>query len=96
MDTLEQRAQAGAEFLDENIPGWEERVNPNRLIMNDCLSCVLGQLYGDFDVALDELDMTYEEATNYGFFLDINRGFFQEYTELTEIWRDLIRSRSET
>ncbi|SRR6266550_7745742 len=44
----EAEIQAGAEFLDEETPGWELRIDPSSLDLNSQCYCVLGQLYGDF------------------------------------------------
>ena len=94
MPTLEERVQAGAEYLDEIRPGWEEEVNTDHLQLNNCLDCVLGQLFGDFDEALAELDITEGDAKSMGFLLSEFRNFEEEdYPELTDIWRDLIKKR---
>lgn len=42
------RAAAGAEWFDENHPGWHTKINPETLdISHDC-NCMVGQLYGSF------------------------------------------------
>lgn len=38
------RVKRGAMLLDEKLPGWHNRVNPDVLNINDCSKCVIGQL----------------------------------------------------
>lgn len=52
MDWLEPRVRCGAEFLDERLPGWAEMIDIERLEMEDCSQCVLGQLGPDLLDAL--------------------------------------------
>ena len=35
-----------AKLLDKEVPGWYRLVQPEKLVMADCSSCVLGQLFG--------------------------------------------------
>lgn len=46
--TIEQRVQAGVEWLDENRPSWVEEIDLVELDMDSCNMCVLGQLFGNF------------------------------------------------
>jgi hypothetical protein len=41
------RVAAGVAVLDEQVPGWEQRINLQQLNLNHCNLCVLGQLYHD-------------------------------------------------
>jgi len=42
-----------AKLLDETIPGWHWRVDPERLQMDDCSMCMLGQTFGaDAELAI--------------------------------------------
>jgi len=42
-----------AKLLDETIPGWHWRVDPERLRMDDCSMCMLGQTFGaDAELAI--------------------------------------------
>ena len=38
----------GARQLDEIEPGWWARITSNRLAMDSCDRCVMGQLYGGY------------------------------------------------
>lgn len=39
---------AGAEWLDENFPGWEWKIDLETLDMANCRECVLGQSLREF------------------------------------------------
>ncbi len=52
---------AGAEWLDENFPGWEREIDLGILQLRDCQNCICGQslakfvtghLFSGYDVAL--------------------------------------------
>jgi hypothetical protein len=65
-----ERARLGAELLDQKLPDWQQKVNPDTLDMGDPEKCVLGQAMelppGHFGTALDQLDARGEEDI-YGF-----------------------------
>lgn len=41
--------QLGIEFLDANVPNWREQIDLDRLDLGSCQTCVLGQLFADYD-----------------------------------------------
>lgn len=41
------RARAGATFLDTNCVGWPEKIDEERLSLNSCDNCVLGQVFDE-------------------------------------------------
>lgn len=46
---FEAQIAKGVEYLDKDLgPSWVERINLKRLRLDDCLSCVIGQLYGNY------------------------------------------------
>ena len=45
--TVKQRVNRGWRWLDENFPGWQERVNIETLSMVSGEDCICGQLFGD-------------------------------------------------
>lgn len=53
--TAEERAAAGAAFLDEKVPNWAERIEPAELDMIRCDRCVLGLLYGLYDNGFEQI-----------------------------------------
>lgn len=46
--TITERVAAGATWLDQNKPGWIERIRLNALSLNECEECVLGHVFGDY------------------------------------------------
>lgn len=45
----EKKIAMGMALLDEKLPGWEDQVDLERLALNDCRRCVVGQLCGADD-----------------------------------------------
>jgi len=93
------RVAAGATYLDENIPNWRERVNPERLDISRIFSCVLAQLGEEYHAVARKLGLDDEQRVRLGFFVEPSRGFVRrlfglpaksnkrEYQALTEAWR---------
>ncbi len=99
--TLLARARAGAQLLDTLDPGWQWRVDPEKLRMdigwileNGC-GCVMAQLDGrSFDQGLDHYQIDGEEPVPLGFTLD--RPDFDhtsQWDKLTVAWRTEVLSR---
>ncbi len=66
--------QRGAEFLDERIPGWVDRIDTGSLDISSSVNCILGQLYSgrrtDVSPYLDhrnELGLSIAESASMGF-----------------------------
>lgn len=56
--TIPPQVAAGAQVLDEKIPGWYRRIDPSTLVMSDACNCICGQLAGkdsDWDPIVDYL-----------------------------------------
>ncbi len=97
--TTRQRAEAGARLLDEHVEDWAGRVDPASLNMAYAKTCVLGQLFGDYDTGCHFLDGKLGEE------FDVFDHGFDSYTEgdtpehraeckwLDEDWRFLINDR---
>ncbi|MER7164521.1 hypothetical protein ABT336_00360 [Micromonospora sp. NPDC000207] len=86
VDEAEAKVTAGLAWLDQNHPGWPDRIDLDVLDIEDPLSCVLGQTVGDFWL----VPISYDEATAMGFEVppgDPGR------IELTEAWRRAIEER---
>jgi hypothetical protein len=93
-DTFETRIERGMRLLDELEPGWRERVDLGRLDMSSCLTCILGQLYGDYTQGLSELGVWDAEA--YGFdTYGPDPTTSQRYQELTAAWQEALRPAGE-
>lgn len=103
VSTVAERVAAGAAWLDENRPRWEDYIDLERLMLDDEEDCILGQLYGGFNEAPDELVTPGWRATHLGFDLMLPSPWNQfpdeyQYTpermrELEAEWRRLIESR---
>ncbi len=85
--------QRGVALLDEKRPDWWKEVDPDRLSMGSPWSCTLGQLYGSYGTGLKELEL----LGAFGRSLGVKYGFyamsFEDYDELTRLWRLEINSR---
>lgn len=84
-----QRVQRGAKLLDAEKPGWRAQVNPETLAMESGCGCVLGQAYGDFDLAVDALRPAVRDLKSY---CDV--GFLAvtvaDYVILEDAWLELL------
>jgi hypothetical protein len=92
MATIKQRVMAGAAFLDERKPGWERKIDVERLRLEDCRACVLGQLYGSFGAGLRALDLHWPDPEKLGFY-KAGLPTDSNYRRLTAAWRALISER---
>jgi hypothetical protein len=91
MTTIEERVRLGAAWLDANRPGWVDRIDLETLDLSTSCGCVLGQEFGDFDRAPDEV---YRRAPQHGFNVPSNQaGTMRQYDNLTTAWRDYITAR---
>jgi hypothetical protein len=91
-----QRVQAGALFLDEQMPGWEKRINVGYLDMLHPRYCILGQLFGYYFAGQSRLQInTPEEAVRLGFLCENKKSIrqFRESYFLECAWTDLICQR---
>lgn len=59
--------QHGTEFLNENLPGWYQRINLDSLGILDEKKCILGQLFGSYGEGRDALGLNLSDAIAYGF-----------------------------
>lgn len=103
IDTLTHTGvENGVTWLDANIPDWIDRIDVDTLDLQDCVKCVLGQLfdptepgapqeYGGFTYASNRyFSRDFETLVFYGFEADTER---HSYDELTEAWRSVILER---
>lgn len=86
----------GAAWLDEQRPGWAERVDTDTLNMSDGACCVFGQLDGSAAAGADAVAWWYNDGWawmhEHGFY--ISGGNQEDYDRLTDEWRGLIRERA--
>ncbi|WP_026415450.1 hypothetical protein [Actinomadura oligospora] len=94
-DKLQARAAKGAAFLNEQKPLWADSIDLSCFNMDSRLDCVLGQLYEDFNTALNRFGWSDNDAIEYGFLLEPygDRPLYETYDELTDVWRELIKAR---
>ncbi len=92
-------AREGAILLDEEKPGWAERIDLSTLRMESCRFCILGQLYGDYVTGCNELDPDeYEQPSwdpvEYGFDAGPRERYEQDrYARLVAAWTGEINAR---
>ena len=86
----------GVALLDEKLPGWEERVNLNRLDLSSTCDCVCGQIvtkkdrwWSRYRHGLAVLGIEEHHAGRYGFVATGNT----KYASLTDEWARVIRAK---
>jgi hypothetical protein len=94
VSSIAERVNAGAAWLDEHEPGWVDRINRDRLDLEDCNRCVGGQLAGWYHYFLQRHDLTDDTAVRLGF--DHPLGISGDFDPLTAAWRELIATRHAT
>lgn len=88
--TARERVERGAAFLDENVPGWIDKITESMDVSYGS-DCVLAQVYGSFYTRPAELD-TCDATVMHGF----ERGGddpFVAYWMLQVEWDRLIAER---
>lgn len=79
----------GIALLDEKVPDWREKIEPESLFMDLCMSCVLGQIFGYYPDGLEHLDIpSHQQAIHYGFDADTNSETSPKWNELTQLWKE--------
>lgn len=81
MSKFDAKIAAGIKLLDNHVgSSWRDSINLDTLNLGSCSVCVLGQVFGDYQEGLDELDL--EEGYDYGF-----NTMSGDMTELTAAWK---------
>ncbi len=95
---LEKMVNEGIKLLNKQRPGWFNDIDLDKLSLEECAHCVLGQLYdGNFCDGLKHLGISNEVnyyygydsgyfAPRYGFDLDVDGRVNKEWDELNELW----------
>lgn len=95
----------GAAWLDENHPGWEQRIDLSKLHMNRCESCVIGQAVGKYWAVTIEAARNAEYdgggdvwAAEHGFDVagfdhDDDYTMSNSYRALETEWSEVVRDR---
>jgi hypothetical protein len=99
------RVRRGAALLDRFRPGWAREIDCDRLAMESCDSCILGQLWGDYMDGFRELVRPLDSrvlfsAANHGFALfwreQMSPWTMNRFAALADAWCDEIRRRTES
>lgn len=80
----------GAKFLDDSpavAPEWRERINVDTLDIDDAGYCILGQVFGSFEVGMRMLELSHERSIAYGF-----NGWYLDMTPLNIAWTEYLGS----
>jgi hypothetical protein len=106
-EILKQRVASGITWLDENRPGWLDRIDLDRLDLSSPCRCILGQEWLDESPEADP-NFAFEEAFeawnswNDDPAWDVELGFElyrpsdEDYVELTAVWKsEILRLRAE-
>jgi hypothetical protein len=96
MSTIAERVAAGAAFLDEHDPGWQERIDLDTLYIGSCERCILGQLHEDYAFGASWVYRTDYTADTHGLGFMFRGAFSHKHgdaEDLTDEWKRVIRER---
>ena len=91
-EIAQELAAAGEKWLDENEPGWDQKVSSDDLDMGSWRWCICGQVYGDFTYRPDEMP----DPTTLGFDIpphDLKIEADEYYHSLGRAWLSILASR---
>ncbi len=89
--TLKNRVEAGAKFLDVMSPGWEKKIDLSVLDLGLPNTCVLGEIFGNYEDGKDALGIEEAAAEGLGFQVS-GDGVGSAYTRLTNVWKEFIKN----
>jgi hypothetical protein len=89
---VSERVAQGVALLDEQVPGWVDRINLDALDVWNVRQCVLGQLFGGYNVGLFKLGLGKVGGAHLGFAASPQAELtvIREYAALNEEWRRVI------
>lgn len=95
MGEYDERAARGSRWLDDNEPGWEEKIYLPELDLSEPDACVCGQIGPGFYRYIFEKGLSGYRAHRLGFIIweRGEKGGTKEYASLTSAWKRLIRKR---
>ena len=95
--TIAERVAAGAAFLDEHDPGWDRRIDLERLWLGSCANCILGQRHGDYSDGIEWLwsKRFGDDPTTLGFMFAWTPDG-DDADDLTAEWKRFITERRST
>jgi hypothetical protein len=92
--TIEQRVAAGVAWLDANKPGWAGRIDLGALNMRSPHRCVLGQLFGNYWQAPEDLHGDAGMRMGFESVIPVAE-FVVDFKLLGDEWTKVITSRRE-
>src|SRR5438046_1541940 len=75
---LEEAVLKGAKLLDKQRPGWWKKIKTDQLAMASGRTCILGQLYGEFEQGTKRLQH-WRQSIECGFMLVWRSGMSHTY-----------------
>ena len=82
--------------LTNIIPQWPLLVDTDLLDCRYWDTCILGQIFGHFDIGLVVMRMSYQDAVDEGFILNIpdtHEDFDTLYKQLDSLWIEVLEER---
>lgn len=67
LDPDRRAVRRGAKLLDREKPDWFKLVDLDRLNLDSSLTCILGQVYGDYYAGRVDLGIDYEQVRSHAF-----------------------------
>ena len=98
MLTNAQKVRNGIKFLDKKVPkGWKRAVSASikseTFDINSSVYCVLGEVYGDYWQAKDELELSDKQVEQLGFYALHEVAFDLQAAWVAAYRKGLLRSR---
>lgn len=87
----------GVTRLTNIIPQWTLLIDLDTLDTRYWDTCILGQVFGHFNIGIETLRMSYQDAVDEGFILNIpldNKDFDSLYKQLDEMWLAVLAERT--
>lgn len=75
------KVAAGVKVLDREVPNWRSKIDVDNLDLGSCSICILGQVFGDYNDGLNELNV---DGYDHGF------NTTGSYNELTAAWKEAL------
>lgn len=85
--TITDRVRAGIAFLNVVKPGWKKEIDLKRLDLSSGNTCMIGELYGDYDEGIITLGIENNTAEVLGFY----ESDASKYSKLTRAWKMALR-----
>lgn len=97
MTPTKQQLNKGIVRLTNILPNFHLLVDTNSLDCRWWDTCLLGQIFGHFDIGLIVCRMSWQDAVDEGFILDVeadNSEFNELYKQLDKMWIEALEERT--